>query len=144
MKIITWNFQDMILGVYQGHPWCQGWPCSPYHWSGTLNAIQVHHLFTLHSCHTFNLYINTKLSRYLPWGPPRSWCQGLPSPSCLWSGICNVLQVIPSWPPIPDTVYVQVRSFLYNIFSLASLQSLTFVLLKPYVIKTNTLSQSID
>ena len=45
---------------------------------------------------------------------------------------------------LTQCIYVHVRSFLYDIFSLASLQSLTFVLLKPYVMKTNTLSQSID
>ena len=61
MKIITRNFQDMILGDYQVHPWCQGWPCPPS------NLMK-----DPHSWHTSNKDINTKLSEYLPWGEIRS------------------------------------------------------------------------
>ena len=39
MKILTWNFQDMILGVYQVHLWHQGWPCPPSLLSGTINVV---------------------------------------------------------------------------------------------------------
>ena len=41
IKTMTQNFQDMILGVYQGHPCCQGWPCPPSLPSGTLNVLHV-------------------------------------------------------------------------------------------------------
>ena len=38
---MTRNFQDMIIGVYQGHPCRQGRPCPPSLLSGTLNVLQV-------------------------------------------------------------------------------------------------------
>ena len=41
MKILTWNFQGIFLWVKHGHPWHQGWPCSPSLLSGTLNVLQV-------------------------------------------------------------------------------------------------------
>ena len=41
IKIMTQNLQDMILGVPQGHPWCQEWPCPPCLQSGILNILEV-------------------------------------------------------------------------------------------------------
>ena len=57
LKIMTRNLQNMILGVPQGHPWCQGWPCPPCLRSGTLNVIQVPPFLTL------NLYQIPKLNK---------------------------------------------------------------------------------
>ena len=73
IKIITQKFQDMILGVYQGHPCCQGWPCLPCLRSGTLNVLQVPPFLTPPSWHTSDWDINTKFSGYVPWGEKTSF-----------------------------------------------------------------------
>ena len=74
IKIMTRNLQDMILGVPQGHSWCQGWPCPPCLWSGTPNVLQVPLFLTPPpSWHTSNWDINTKFSGYLPWGKKTSF-----------------------------------------------------------------------
>ena len=72
IKILTQNFQNMILGVYQVHPYGQVWPCPPSLRSGTLNFLQVPPFLTPHSWHTSNKDINTKLSGYLSLGQTRS------------------------------------------------------------------------
>ena len=64
---MTQNVQDMILGVYHGHPCRQGWPCPPSLASGTLNILQVPPFLTSPppSWHTSNKDIATKFSGYL-------------------------------------------------------------------------------
>ena len=51
IKIMT---QDMIIGVYQVHLWCQERPCPPSLLSGTLNVLQVPPLRTDGSWHISN------------------------------------------------------------------------------------------
>ena len=100
---MTQSLQDMILGVSQGHPCHQQWPCPPSVPSGTLNVLQVPPFLTPPSWPSSNWDINTKFSGYLPWGKKHhSWHQEWPSPPCLRSGTLNVLQVPafltpPSW-----------------------------------------------
>ena len=69
---MTQNFQDAILGVYQVHPWRQGWPCPRSVLSGTLNVLHVPPWRTPHSWHKSNKDVNMKVLGYLPLGQTRS------------------------------------------------------------------------
>ena len=71
IKILTQNFQNMTLRVYQVHPYLHEWPCPPLIWSGTLNLLQVPPFSTPYSLHTSSKDINTKFSGYLPFGQTR-------------------------------------------------------------------------
>ena len=108
---MTWNFQDMILGVYQGHPCCQGWLCLPSLWSGTLNILQVPSFLNPHSWHTSNKDINMLLSGFIPEveniihdirnGPVLHVSSQEPSISSKYP---------PSWPSIPDILLIKIST----------------------------------
>ena len=100
IKIMKWKFQDMILGVYQGHPCCQGWPCPPSLRSGTLNVLQVPPFLTP-LLDTLLIEISTRNFQGILLGVKKhnSWRQEQPCPPCLRSGTLNVLQVPPFLTP---------------------------------------------
>ena len=100
IKIMTRNLQDMILGVPQGHPWCQGWPCPPSLPSGTLNVLQVPPSWP-QILYTLLIQISTQNVQgvFLRVIKYHLWHQGWPCPPSLRSGTLNVLQVPPFLTP---------------------------------------------
>ena len=85
----------MFLGVYIGHPCCQGWLCCPCLQSGTLNILQVPPFLTPPSWHTSNKDINTKFSGYLSWA--RIWS---PMTSRMTMSSMSLIRT-PQCPPTP-------------------------------------------
>ena len=107
---MTQNFQDMILGVYQVHPWRQGWPCLPSLLSESSTSSKYPHegpsildtLIIKTSTWKFQgIFLRVKQCHPLHHGWP---CH----PSLL-SKTLNVLQ-IPPWrtPPILDTLLIKI------------------------------------
>ena len=94
IKVFTWNFQDKIFIVRQGHPLHQGWACPPCVHSGALNVLQVPRWRTP--------LLETLIIKTASWnfqgiflwvwhGHPQN--QGWPCPPSVRSGTLNVLQV---------------------------------------------------
>ena len=97
IKIMSRNLQDLILGVYQGHPCHQGWPCPPSLPSGTLKVLQVPSCSWPPIPDTLLIEISAQHFQSIILGVKKhhSWRQEWPCHPCLQSGTLNVLQVPP-------------------------------------------------
>ena len=95
MRIWTLNFQGIILGVNQGNPWHQGWPCPPSLLSEALNILQVPPWWTTPSLNILQKKISTWNfhSIFLGVKEGHPWYHDWPWPSSLLSGTIIVLKV---------------------------------------------------
>ena len=118
IKIRTWHFQDMILGVYQVHPHHHGWPSRQGVLSGTINILQVPP-----SWPPIPVIL---LRKILAWNfqgillrdkQDHPWHQEWPCPPSLWSGTLNILKVptfliLPSWQNINKYIDTKLSGYL--------------------------------